>query len=257
MNPIKLSNKELIDRIAKQLPKDIAAEYYREMMYCCSLPENDEMLRILRILQILTALMEGVPSRVTVERESLERVFKEAVSDLKTILSSSESYQKLLDQRLYWLPGEIAKGIRPQDIAKAINERLKQEFDASTIPRTAASLMVVAEQIKTVHSEFSTAAKEIGEAYHGSAAQAKEAIARMSSQIEYSANAARIASKDLSIKFKSAYWIVLASAAVVALLLGIVIGAAYVRNFDPPKQEIYKWYGPPEYDYPPVKSKRK
>jgi hypothetical protein len=63
VNPINLSNKELIDRIAKQLPKDIAAEYYREMMYCCSLPDNDEMLKILRILQILTALMDGIPSR--------------------------------------------------------------------------------------------------------------------------------------------------------------------------------------------------
>jgi hypothetical protein len=55
VNPTKLSTKELIDRISKVLPRDVAADFYREMMYCCSLPENDEMLRILRILQILTA----------------------------------------------------------------------------------------------------------------------------------------------------------------------------------------------------------
>ena len=38
---------DLIDRIAKELPADIRADYYREMMHCRSLPESDEMLRIL------------------------------------------------------------------------------------------------------------------------------------------------------------------------------------------------------------------
>jgi hypothetical protein len=257
MNPMRLSNKELIERIAKLLPKDIAAEYYREMMYCCSLPDNDEMLKILRILQILTALIEGVPSRVTLEREAMESLFKGTASALKTVLNSSESYQQQLDDKLHRLPGEIAEGIRPRDIAKTINESLLREFNASPIPKTAASLMVVAEQLKIVHSEFSTAASKIGDAYQGSAAQAREAIARMSSQIEHSADVARSASEDLSVKFHQAYWIVLSSAAVVALLLGIVIGASYVRHFDSPKQEICKCYVAPEPEDPPVKPKRR
>ena len=73
---------DLIDRIAKGLPAEVRADYYREMMHCRSLPENDEMLRILRILQILTLLMEQVPSRVVVEREKLERLFKETLQVL-------------------------------------------------------------------------------------------------------------------------------------------------------------------------------
>ena len=47
---------------------------------------------------------------------------------------------------------------------------------------------------------------------------------------------------DLSVKFKSAYWKVLISAAVAALLSGFVIGVSYARNFDPPKQEIIEHY---------------
>ena len=257
MNPMRLTNKELIDRIAKLLPKDLAADYYREMMYCCSLPDNDEMLRIIRILQILTALIERVPSRVTLEREALESLFKETASALKTVLSSSESHQKQLDDKLHRLPGEIAEGIRPRDIAKTINESLLREFNASPIPKTAASLMVVAGQLSIVHSEFSTAAGKIGDAYQGSAAQAQEAIARMSSQIEHSANVARSASKDLSVKFKRAYWIVLTSAAVVALLLGSLIGAAYIRHYDPPKQEVYRYYIEQKCEDPPVKPKKR
>ncbi len=257
MNPVKLSNKELIDRISKQLPKDIAAEYYREMMYCCSLPENDEMLRILRILQILTALMEGVPSRVTVEREAMERLFRETLSELKTVLRSSESFQKQLDLRLVRLPGEIAEGIKPGDIAKSINESLQRQFDASTIPQTGAALMAVAEQIGTVHSEFRAAANSIGNAYRGSAAQAREAIDKMRTTIEASAEAARSASVGLMVTFKNAYWKVLISAAIAALLVGFVIGASYVRNFDPPKQEIHRYYVESKCTDPPVKPKRK
>ena len=39
---------DLIDRIANELPAEVRADYYREMMHCRSLPANDEMLRILR-----------------------------------------------------------------------------------------------------------------------------------------------------------------------------------------------------------------
>lgn len=257
MNPIKLSTKELIDRISKVLPRDVAADYYREMMYCNSLPENDEMLRILRILQILTALMEGIPSGVAMEREALERLFRGTAADLKTVLSSSESYQKQLDQKLLRLPAEITEGIKSKDIAKTINESLQQQFDASTVPQAAAALTAVVEQIKKVHSEFSSTAGKIGDAYWGSAEQARGAIEKMRATIEGSVEAARSASEGLTVKFKSAYWSVWISALVAALFLGFVIGASYVRQFDPPKHEIIEHYVESNCADPPVKPKRK
>ena len=50
---IAVPEKDLIDRIAESLPADVRADYYREMRHCRSLPENDEMLRILRAMQFL------------------------------------------------------------------------------------------------------------------------------------------------------------------------------------------------------------
>ena len=61
------SNDDLIDRIAKALPVDVRADYYRELNHCRSLPEHDEMLRILRAMQFLTLLMNQVPQRVAAE----------------------------------------------------------------------------------------------------------------------------------------------------------------------------------------------
>lgn len=69
---VQVPAKEQIDHIAKYLPDDIRAEYYREMMYCRDLPANDEMLRIVKILKMLTLLMVEVPGRVVTEREKFE-----------------------------------------------------------------------------------------------------------------------------------------------------------------------------------------
>jgi hypothetical protein len=49
----------------------------------------------------------------------------------------------------------------------------------------------------------------------------------------------------------------LIGAAAAALLMGIVIGASFVRHFDPPKQEVYKYYVETKCPDPPVKPKRK
>src|ERR1035441_4081005 len=88
---------DLVDRIAAALPAEIRAEYYREFLHCRSLPENDEMLRILRAMQFLTLLMEQVPERVLRERERLERVFGDALERLHSVVEDSGSYQKQLE----------------------------------------------------------------------------------------------------------------------------------------------------------------
>ena len=66
-----LPEADLIDRIANALPAEVRADYYRELRHCRSLPENDEMLLILRAMQYLTLLMVQVPGRVAVEREKI------------------------------------------------------------------------------------------------------------------------------------------------------------------------------------------
>jgi hypothetical protein len=57
MPPDNPEGPDLIDRIANALPDNVRSDYYRELMHCRSLPQNDEMLRILRAMQFLTLLM--------------------------------------------------------------------------------------------------------------------------------------------------------------------------------------------------------
>src|SRR5438876_3225953 len=96
----KLPGPDLIDRIANALPAEVRADYYRELRHCRSLPENDEMLRILRAMQFLTLLIQEAPNRVAVEREKLERLFRAALNTLEKSLQTGEAYKRQLDQRL-------------------------------------------------------------------------------------------------------------------------------------------------------------
>ncbi len=119
---------DLIDRIAKALPPEVRTDYYREMMHCRSLPANDEMLRILYIMQILTFLIQQAPEIVVNERERLEQLAARFTDTLEQTIRSMEEYRTQFDQRLAELPEEISRRIQPEVIAKAIYESVRQDF---------------------------------------------------------------------------------------------------------------------------------
>ena len=167
---------DLTDRIADGLPADIRADFYREMRHCRSLPENDEMLRILRIMQFLTLLMEQVPARIGVERERIEPLIAMAAESIQKSLESTEAYRNDIDQRLTALPDKIAQGIRPEIIAGKVNESLRQQFVQSTIPQTADALAVISTELRKSASEFSATAASLGNSYRGAAHEAEQAI---------------------------------------------------------------------------------
>ena len=164
---MKTAEPDLIDRIADALPAEIRADFYREMRHCRSLPENDEMLRILRIMQFLTLMMEQIPARIGIERERYEQLIGMATESLQRSLESTEAYRDEIDHRLSGLPDRIAKGISPEIIAGKINESLRQQFIQTTIPQTAEALAVIATQLRQSSSEFSTTAASLGKRYSG------------------------------------------------------------------------------------------
>src|SRR5262245_32512883 len=102
---------DLIDRIANALPEELRADYYRELSHCRNLPENDEMLRILRAMQFLAILIERAPGQVATEREQLAQVLARGIESIQVVHQTSITYQKQLESRIAKLPEEIAKGI--------------------------------------------------------------------------------------------------------------------------------------------------
>ena len=221
---VRRAQPDLIDRVADALPAEIRADYYREMRHCRSLPENDEMLRILRAMQFLVLLIEGAPGRVAVERQLIEKLVNEIKDHLRETLGASEEYHAQLESRLIGLPDAIAKGISPEAIAATIKENLRQQFIRSTLPETAEALSATSQQMKKVCGEFSATAGTIGDAYRGAAKDASRAVGAMRADISSVTSLAERTIKELSVTFDKAYRWTAYSLSGLALIIGFVLG---------------------------------
>jgi hypothetical protein len=229
-----LNESDLTDLIADELPSEARAEYFRELNHCKSLPKDDEMLRILRILQILTLLMVQVPGKVAIERQKLEQLFAALLKKIQESHQASQAWQKQIDERLANLPAKITAGVNPAAIVDGINESLKQEFLLSTIPQTGESLRLVSKQMKSASDEFMTTAKDLTHSYRGVTDNANQAIDRMRASISGAAEAATEATKNFSRTFHLHYRGALYTLSVLALLVGIGIGMLLQPWLSPP-----------------------
>jgi len=192
---------DLVDRIAQDLPADVRAAYYRELNHCRSLPESDEMLRILRAMQFLTLLMRQVPDEVTAARVRLEALFNQAVQEVRGFAERAGEYRSVIEERLAELPAAVAEGLRPEMIAREVNESLRQQFAASTIPQTAHALTVAAAEMKAAVADFTRMAAAIHNEHRSTAAQAKRTIEELESAVSRAASTAQHAAAQLSESF--------------------------------------------------------
>jgi hypothetical protein len=229
-----LDKADIVDRIAGALPAEIRADYYRELTHCRSLPENDEMLRILRAMQFLTLLMHQVPERVISERERLEGLFNGVLDGLRSVTESSASYQRLYEQRLAGLPAEIAKRLDAEAVAATINENLRQQFVQSTIPQTSQALGVVAGQLRLSVADFGKTASALGDSYRGAANDARQAIASLESALSDAAATARRAASELSTVFQEEFRWSLYALSGLALVIGLALGSLFQQWLDRP-----------------------
>ncbi len=219
------SEPDLIDRIADSLPVEIRAAYYREMRHCRSLPENDEMLRILRIMQFLTLLTIQVPERLIAERGRLDDRLNQLTAAIDRWFQASEANYRNLEERLTRLPAAIAEDISPKAIAGEINENLRQQFVHSTIPQTGTALAAVAKDLRRSTGDFADTAKSLVDQYTGAAEEARRAIRGIETSISNATTAAKHATSELSATFRGARrWAMLTTLSV-GLCAGLLLGS--------------------------------
>jgi len=210
---IAVPEKELIDRIADSLPADVRADYYREMRHCRSLPENDEMLRILRAMQFLTILIHQSPARLAAEREELDKNLTGCLSALKTI-----------EKRLETLPEGVSSSIGPEKVAARITESLRQQFFQTTIPQSGEILASTAAQLKRSVAEIVATMREINNKYDGAATEARAAIDGVQSSIARATRTSREATESLTRTLISLHWTTVSVGALGLFMVGCLVG---------------------------------
>jgi hypothetical protein len=213
---IAVPEKDLIDRIADSLLVELRADYYREMRHCRSLPENDEMLRILRVMQFLTILIHQAPARLATEREQLNENLAGTVSALRTI-----------ENRLDSLPEAVSSNIAPEKVAARVTESLRQQFLQTTIPQSGEVLASAAAQLKRSVGEFVTTVREINNKYDGAATEARAAIDAIQSSIAWATRTSKEATESLTRTLIRVHWTTILLGALGIFLIGCLVGVSF------------------------------
>ena len=218
---------DLIDRIANAIPAEFRADYYRELRHCRSLPQNDEMLRIIRAMQFLVLIMSKLPEQMATERERIELTVSKCAELLGDVRKFFEEATKQIDQRLLKASADIAKAINPPAVAAVINESLRQQFIKTTIPETADALALNAVQIKKATTEFVSTAHTLGRAYDGAVVEARRAIDDLESTSSQAITNNKHAAQELMIIVRREYRWLLFVLPVLGLLVGAGLGISY------------------------------
>jgi len=165
----------LFDSLARLVPEDLQAAYYRVLAHTRTLSPDDEMLRILEAMGILALLTRQTPKDIADEREGFQEML-----DLHRQFSN-EAQQKMLgyvhelEARISALPGEIKAGLDSQQIAKLLGESLRQHFLQSGITATVNGLQTTNAALTAAQKELSTALRNLSDSRGGVVAQVESA----------------------------------------------------------------------------------
>ena len=220
---------DTIDRIANFLPAEVRAGFYRELRHCRSIPQSDEMLRIIRAMQYLVLIMVKLPEQMATERERFEQIVSRGERLLGDVQEFVDEATRQIDQRLAQVSAGIAKTLNPQAVAAQINENLRQQFIKTTIPETADALAVNAAQIKKATNEFVSVAHTLGSAYDGAAVEARRAIEDLECTSSQAIAGNKRQAQELMAVVRQDYrWLLFALPAL-CILIGVGLSVWYQR----------------------------
>jgi predicted secreted protein len=169
----------LFDSLARLVPEELQAAYYRVLAHTRTLSPDDEMLRILEAMGVLALLTCQTPQEIAEERERFQ-----ALIDLHR-QSTDEAQRKMsdlvcgLDARIASLPQDMEKQLEPKRIAKLLGESLRQQFLQSGIPDTAKALSSVSTTMAGAQKELSAALRNLTDSHGGVLAQVENANDRI------------------------------------------------------------------------------
>jgi hypothetical protein len=151
----------LFDSLARLVPKELQAAYYRVLAHTRTLSPDDEMLRILEAMGILALLTRYTPKDIAEERERFQEMLDVHLQFSDEAQQRMLRYVRELESRISDLPSEIEAGLDPQEIAKLLGESLRQHFLHSGVPETVKGLQATSAAMVDAQKELSKALRNL------------------------------------------------------------------------------------------------
>jgi hypothetical protein len=221
------SSENLFEAIAQLLEPGRREYFYQRMLYFRQLRQDDEILRIMEALGFLALIIRSAPQAVASEREQLATLLATSVASIEAAAGASQAYHAQLEDRLTGLPQEIAKGLSPEAIARAIIESVRQQFVQSGLPVTADALSLVSNELNQAAGDLKHTLGELA-GYTGVAGEARLAINDITRTIDnvihHAVDDARWAGDSIRACFTLGYNVTVAMLIGGALLFGGLMG---------------------------------
>jgi hypothetical protein len=172
----------MFDSLARLVPDELQAAYYRVLAHTRTLSPDDEMLRILEAMGILALLTRHTPKDIADERERMQELLEAHQEFSDQAQQKMLAYVHDLESRLADLPGEIEAGLDPKQIAKMLGESLRQHFLRSGVQDTVSALQTTNAAMTGAEKDLSAALRTLSDSHGGVVAQ----VERANNRIEYS-----------------------------------------------------------------------
>lgn len=180
----KAGESTLFDSLARLVPEELQIAYYRVLAHTRTLSPDDEMLRILEAMGILTLLTRHTPKDIANERERIQEMLDRHIQFSSEAQQKTLGYVDFIESRLASLPYEIEAGLDPQQIARLLGESLRQHFVQSGVLDTVAGLRATATAMANVQTKLIRALTELSDSDGGVVAQVESANRRISNTLE-------------------------------------------------------------------------
>jgi hypothetical protein len=183
--------------------------YAALVSYVNSLPPGDELIRLLEMLGLLSAVGQRIPDAAG-----------ELLAELRTQTGAAKEYSSQVNARLAALPSEIAAGVDPKLIAESMSEIFRQRLRETGLVDTTAHLKLATADLSKLTSELTTTLKPAAGEYRGIAA----ALAAETSKLARNAREVEELNRRLIVQQRSNSRGLMAMAALLIFLVGGLAG---------------------------------
>ena len=196
--------------LAGQLTDSKDRETYAALIaYVNSLPPGDEFVRLAELLGLVSLVGQRVPDAMA-----------DFLGELRAQAKAAADYHGQVDTRLAALPQEIAAGVDPVAVARAMSESFRQQLSATALQDTAALLKLATESLTKLSGELQGALKPAAGEYRGM-------ISNITNEVKKLDSAARLVEQHnaaLMVRERSNRWALRMAAVFVAFLVGGLCG---------------------------------
>jgi hypothetical protein len=174
-----------------------------------SLPKGDEIFKIVELLGLLSLIAQRVPEALG-----------EFLAELRAQTSAAKDYHGQVDARLAALPQEIAAGVDPVAVARAMSENFRQQLSQTGLQDTAQLLKIATEAINRLSADLIATLKP-------AAAEYSAIVATIGAEVKKLDGAARVVAEHnarLVARERSNRWMLTVAAVFIAFLVGGLAG---------------------------------